>query len=367
MRSSLIVAVVCATFGLTALACSSDEGGGGSSGSSGSAGSGTGGTGGSGGSATGCSGAPTECCSETPPVMQVEEGDALVDADWSCLSGGTGGAAGAAGGAGAAGAAGGAGAAGAAGAAGNANQNKFEVEDFISNQGVADIEVELYEGESIVGKTPFFTDFTKGVSHHADDASLNVGEFWFPHPFAPLLSYRVKEKANIAKEFVGFGDEVPEPPGRIVGSTLSPASYQQLASFAVPIAGWSPPADLGIVVGPIRDCQGRDVGGAQIKFFDEQTGQQIAAGEGERDVRYIYFDSSYPNDKCNHTDHRQSLWVIANAPANAAGDGLGKQYRVEYWGRLSASQSDPVKFAEKQLEIFANAVNVHQIRPNVQQ
>jgi hypothetical protein len=59
--------------------------------------------------------------------------------------------------------------------------------------------------------------------------------------------------------------------------------------------------------------------------------------------------------------------VIANSPTNAAGANKGHKYRVEYWGRLDAGQSAPVKFAEKSLEIFQNTVNVHQVRPNVQQ
>jgi hypothetical protein len=358
VRGSFSFGFLCAALAAAAFSCSSDE----TKSESTGGGSGTGGAGGgSGGHAGACHpAAPPECCSETLPVMTVRKNDALVPPDWSCITGGGNGGAG-----GTAGAADGG--AGAAGAAGALDQNKFEVEDFISNKGVADIEVELYEGDSIVDKTPFHTSFTKGVTNHVDDNTLNVGEFWFPHPSSPRLSFRVKELPGVAKEFVGFGDEVPAPPGKVTGSTLSPSSYEQLAYFAVPIPGWEPPPDLAIVVGPIRDCAGNDVGGASIKYFDEQTGQEMPAGTGERDLRYIYFDSQYPNTKCAYTDYRQSLWVVANAPANAAGPTKGNKYRVEYWGRLSDSQPDAVKFAEKSLEIFQNTVNVHQIRPNVQQ
>jgi hypothetical protein len=101
------------------------------------------------------------------------------------------------------------------------------------------------------------------------------------------------------------------------GSTLSPASYEQLSTFAVPLVGWEPPPDLAIVTGPIRDCAARR-GGARIKFFDENAGTEIVPGTCERDVRYIYFDSAYPNPKCAYTDYRQSLWVIANSPSNAS-------------------------------------------------
>jgi hypothetical protein len=366
VRGSLFLGLLCVVLGASAFSCSSDEKKSASTG--GAAGKG-GGSGGSAGSTGRCHpAAPPQCCSEELPVMFVRKNDQLVAPDWSCITGaGMGGAGGMGppdGGAGVAGATD-----GGAGTDGGPppNHNKFLVEDFISNSGVADIGVELFEGDSIVNQTPFHTDVTKGITNHADDSSLNPGEFWFPHPASATLSYRVKELPGVAKEFVGFGDQVPPPPGRVTGSTLSPASYEQLSTFAVPLVGWEPPPDLAIVVGPIRDCAGDDVGGAQIKYFDEETGQEMPAGVGERDIRYIYFDSQYPNPKCGYTDYRQSLWVIANAPANAAGPNKGHKYRVEYWGRLNESQTSEVKFAEKSLEIFQNTVNVHQIRPNVQQ
>jgi len=152
------------------------------------------------------------------------------------------------------------------------------------------------------------------------------------------------------------------------GNTLSPTLFQQLASFAVPLVGWVPPDDLAIVTGPIRDCAGEDVGGARIKFIDESTGSDVPPGCGDRDVRYIYFDGQYPNPKCAYTDYRQSLWIIVNAMANEPGTpGEGKKFRVEYWGRLQESDTAPVKFAQKSIEIVKNTVNVHEIRPNVQQ
>jgi hypothetical protein len=362
VQSSLLSGFFCVALALSAFSCSSDEE---KSGSSGGA-AGKSGAGGGSGSPGACHpSAPPQCCSTTLPVMVVRgANNDLVAPDWSCIKGG--GMGGSGGGGGSGPTDGGAGEAG--GDAGPAaNQNKFEVEDFISSAGVVDIEVELYEGQSMVDKTPFHTDFTKGLVNHVDDATLNNGQFWFPHPASPLISYRVKEKPGIAKEFVGFGEEVPAPPGKVGGSTLSPPSYEQLSTFAVPIPGWEPPPDLAIVVGPIRDCAGDDVGGARIKYFDEETGQEMPAGTGERDIRYIYFDSQYPEPKCSYTDYRQSLWVIANAPANAAGPNKGHKYRVEYWGRLDESQATAVKFAEKSLEIFQNTVNVHQVRPNVQQ
>ena len=171
----------------------------------------------------------------------------------------------------------------------------------------------------------------------------------------------------MAKEFVGFGEEVPDVPGKVVGNTLSPDLYLQLATFVVPLPGWSPPDDLSILTGPVRDCKGEDVGGARVRYFDEDSNKEVEPGSCDRDIRYVYFDAQYPNPKCAYTDYRQSLWVIANAPANAAGPNKGHKYRIEYWGRLKDSDTEPVKFAQKSIEVYAKTVNVHQIRPNIQQ
>ena len=240
------------------------------------------------------------------------------------------------------------------------------MEDFSSGNAVVDIEVELYEGEAIVDKTPFHTAFSKGPIN-TGDPKLNNGQFYFPHPSSKYISYRVKEKPGIAKEFVGFGEEVPTPPGKVVGNTLSPDLYLQLSTFVVPLPGWTPPDDLAIITGPVRDCSGNDVGGARVRYFDVDAGKEVEPGSCDRDIRYVYFDAQYPNPKCAYTDYRQSLWVIANAPGNAAGPNKGHKYRIEYWGRLKDSDTEPVKFAEKEIEVFSKTVNVHQIRPNIQQ
>ncbi|MBI3205836.1 MAG: hypothetical protein HYZ29_30145 [Myxococcales bacterium] len=390
VRAAKVVGVVLAgALSLAAYACGGDDSDGG--------GSGTGGSGGTGGKEGGTcgptplgfpgtckSGAPEECCGTTLPVMQKrDKNDKLIAPDWSCLTGGGG--SGGTGGSGMGGSGGSGGAdsgtadsgtsdagddSGTSDAGGDggtvSDKNKFAVLDFSSDKGVADIEVDLFEGETIFGKTPFFSDFTKGVSHHAGETGLNIGEFYFPHPAEKYLSYRVKEKPGVAKEFVGFGYAVPAVPGKVDGATLTPDMYEQLSTAVVTLAGWTPPEDLAIITGPIRDCAGDDVGGARIKFFDETANGEVEPGTCERDVRYVYFDGSLPNVKCAYTDYRQSLFVIANAPSNAPGQPkAGNKYRIEYWGRLSESDAEPVKFAQKSVEIFANTVNVHQIRPNV--
>lgn len=336
----------------------------------GASGGGSGGSGATGGgsssSATSCTndasgysctcakGAPAECCSATLPPMVVRKDDQLVAPDWSCIEGG-GGAGGSAGAAGDAG----------AGDAGPA-QRVFEVEDFGGSSLVADVSVEVFEGVGILGKTPYVTGTTKGPSTPGP-TELNNGQLYIPEPASPFVSYRVAEKPGIAKQFVGIGLAVEPAPAKLSGATVSPSLYNQLATFAVPLPGWTPPADLGIVTGGLRDCAGDDVGNVIFELIDESTGQPMASGTGPRDPRLLYFDGSYPNPKCGYSDYRQSLFLVINAPTNDSGAGAGKKYKVRFLGRFAESDAAPRAFAEQSLEISQNSVTVYYVRPNLPQ
>lgn len=323
-------------------------------------------------------GAPQQCCAASLPVMQVRINNQLVPPDWSCIGIGTPKDAGAGGSGGSAGTDAGAGGtsgtdAGTGGSAGASaeggpppNENIFEVQDFGGSDLVADVDVDLFAGDSIVDQKPFFTGTTKGPSTPGP-AELNNGQFYFPHPSSPILSYHVKAKPGVAMDFVGFGYAVPPPPGKVQGATVSPPLYNQLASFAVPIPGWTPPPDLGIVTAPIRDCSENDVGGALFKLIDGATGKEVQAGTCGTDPRFIYFDGQYPNPKCQYSDFRQALMLVVNAPTNTTGANKGHVYKIQFFGRLRASDTKPVMFAEKSVEIFANSVNVYEIKPNIMQ
>ncbi|MCC6216777.1 MAG: hypothetical protein IT376_18100 [Polyangiaceae bacterium] len=343
----------------------------GSTATGGTGGGGSGGAGATGGgsssSATSCTsdasgysctcakGAPAECCGATLPPMVVRKDDQLVAPDWSCIQGG---------GAGAGGAAGAPGDAG-AGDAGPA-QRVFEVEDFGGSSLVADVDVEVFEGVGILGKTPYVTGTTKGPSTPGP-TELNNGQLYIPEPTTPYVSYRVAEKPGIAKQFVGIGLQVEPAPAKLSGATVSPSLYNQLATFAVPLPGWTPPTDLGIVTGGLRDCAGDDVGNVIFELIDESTGQPIPSGTGPRDPRLLYFDGSYPNPKCGYSDYRQSLFLVINAPTNDSGAGAGKKYKVRFLGRFTESDAAPRAFAEQSLEISQNSVTVYYVRPNLPQ
>jgi hypothetical protein len=245
-------------------------------------------------------------------------------------------------------------------------QNVFRVEDFQNGDGVADLEVALYAGNSIIGQTPFHTGFTKGPLHPGP-AQLAVGELLYSHPGTPTLSYHVLGSPGVAMDFYGFGLDALPAPATVVGLTMSPTLFEQLANFAVPLVGWTLPDDLAMVTGPVRDCDGNDVGGARVKLIDVATNQDVVPGTCERDLRYIYFDSSYPNPKCQYSEASNARFLLVNAEANASGPKAGQAFRIELWGRLQASDASPVKFAERSVDLFPGVMNVHVIPPNVTQ
>lgn len=331
-----------AAIGGTAAAAGSAPGGAGSGGIAATEGGGTGGAGGAEcptelGFPGACdSTAPTTCCAATLPVM-TRAGS--MPPDWSCIGIGSGGSGGSSG----------------------VGENVFRLVDFVSEQPAGDVEVELYAGDAIIGKTPFYTGFTKGPAHPGP-LELAIGELYFANPGSGTLSYRAKA-TGAAKETFGFGHVIPAPPGAVMGVAISSSGYVQLAMFAVPLPGWTPPADLGIVIAPIVDCSGNDVGGALAKLVDVATGQEVRPGSCERDVRYLYFDPTYPNPKCAFTAPENALFLVANAPSSASGVAL----RLELWGRLQAADTAPKKFAERAIDVFPDTINVHLLRPNVPQ
>ncbi|MBE7478834.1 MAG: hypothetical protein HS104_02425 [Polyangiaceae bacterium] len=290
-------------------------------------------------------GAPTACCAATLPVM-TRQGS--LPPNWSCIGVGDGGTG------------------GAGGTGGGGGQNTFRVEDWSSSTPVGDMAVDLFAGDSILGATPFHSGYSKGPNHPGP-AALGVGELYFPHPASATLSYLVHEVPGVTKPFYGFGLPVPAAPGLVTGSAVSATLYQQLANFCVPLVGWTPPPDLALIMGPIRDCDGNDVGGARVKFFDAHLNQEVVPGTCPRDVRYVYFDGALPNPKCEYTSSTGSAFIIANALQNAACATQGKKLRLEFWGRLQASNAGAVKFAERMVEVFPDTINLHVIQPNVQQ
>ncbi|MEB2312010.1 MAG: hypothetical protein OZ921_20255 [Sorangiineae bacterium] len=307
-------------------------------------------------------GADSLCCDTTLPVLTVTKSGQQVAPDWSCITG-AGGAGGAAG-SGAGGAAG----SGAAGAAGGP-QRIFVVKDFLTGNAVPDLDVDLYEGDHIYGQTPFASGTTKGPES-GGPAELNDGELFFPTPAASVIAYHVHAKPNVAKEFYGFGDRMFAPPRRIEGTTIRPSDYATLATavanaYPGTTPGWTPPAGYGIVAAPIRDCDDDDLRGARFVLVDGDTGKPLPAGNCDTDARYIYSDADVPQPKCTFSHPKQSLGVVINVPPNTDAATAAHKYKLQFWGRISESDAEPVLFMEQEVEVFADAVTVYQLLPNV--
>ena len=314
----------------------------------------TGGSAGAGGSAghdSGAADAPiSPHCNGPLPVMTVSRNQQLVAPDWSCLgqSADAGSDAGDPG--------------SDAGDADAGTQNLFELTDFVSGNAIAGVQVDLFFGNTIVGQQPDFSGTTAGAMGGTDGEG--PGQFWFPHPTTAQIAYREHETTGKTKALIEFDDAVGAPPKKLGGNGISQSGFNTLALAAVPIPGWTPPTDHGIVAVAARDCAGNDVEGAVAELVDDATGQVIAAGDGNSDLKYVYFNGGgVPDTTCSYTNSQEALIVMINAPANGDGPASGQSITVQWKGRVTESDADPKVFAKRKAEIFQNAVNVFHLAP----
>lgn len=366
MRNSMRwLPVVLAIVGAAAASsCSSSDSAapGGEAGSGGGAG--TGGSGGSGGAddagddAAKTDGGDAGCvqpaqksiphCSGELPVMKVRKsdgagGDTYVNADWSCLGKGPSDG-------------------GVPDLDGGGGQSTFRLRGFSSGDPMVSVDVDMFWGNAIVDKTVDFSGTTAGPG--GDDAGTAAGDLLFPTPGVSKFAYRVKEKANVTRSLVEFDVSTPAVGAGVEGNGIAPSLFNTLAIAAVPIPGWTPPTDLGILALAARDCNGDDVEGAQGEIWDDDANAAVVPCSGKRDPHYVYFDeSSLPNTYCTYTNATESLFIVINAPVNSEGANKGHHYSFHWKGLLADGDTQPTVFATKSLEIFPNAINVHQVRP----
>ena len=294
-------------------------------------------------------------CSGPLPVLKVMKGGQLVDPDWSCLGQDSG-----AGGADA----GDSGTDAASGDAGDVdggpppNSNLFDLQAFgSSNSPMANIDVEIFNDNIVFDRAPSFTGTTAGPDGGVNGARM--GQFWFPHPVGPRMAYRVKAVPEVTQQMIDFDLAVPAAPGKVSGNGIAPSKFKTLAIAAVPISGWTPPEDLGIVVSPPRDCAGNDLEGAVGQLVDEETCTVVPGGTGKRDVHYVYFGrNELPESACTFSNADSALLVIINAPNNTEGVGKGHKYSLRFLGRMTESATEPVVFARRPLEVFPNSINI---------
>lgn len=123
------------------------------------------------------------------------------------------------------------------------------------------------------------------------------------------------------------------------------------------LGGGTPDPALASISADVRDCQGRDVGGAQLELIDGATGEPVNT-LGEGGPRSAYSRFAIPDPSCTFTTVGRAEWVMVNAPVNTRGDARTHAYRLRLRGRMRAQDREPVLIAERELELFAGASTV---------
>jgi hypothetical protein len=181
--------------------------------------------------------------------------------------------------------------------------------------------------------------------------------------FAPpagqqLLSYHVwngPADAGQASEYWTGAPIVP-PPGATPGNSLSTGSLSELLTSL--LGSETPNAALATLVTGADDCQYRDVAGGQFQLVDS-SGTPVATGTTQGSPRAFYLQNDLPAPQCQFTTNQggRSVWSMINAPVtqpNSPGS-----YKLQFIGRMTASQATPVVIDEYAIETYAGSVSVH--------
>jgi hypothetical protein len=105
------------------------------------------------------------------------------------------------------------------------------------------------------------------------------------------------------------------------------------------------------VVTGARDCQNRDVLGAQFDLIDDATGAVVPPGTGSQDIKFAYFNSDrFPDPRCTQTVAEQSLWIAINVPA------ASHAYSFRFRGRMTDADTADKVVATRKIEGVADAI-----------
>jgi hypothetical protein len=103
----------------------------------------------------------------------------------------------------------------------------------------------------------------------------------------------------------------------------------------------------------VRDCQGHDVGGAQVELIDVSTDMPVDMGMGAGEPRGVYGRFALPDKTCTFTTPQRAEWLMLNAPVNVSNDAVSHQYKVRSKGRRRDSDAEPVILAEQMVELHS--------------
>jgi hypothetical protein len=181
---------------------------------------------------------------------------------------------------------------------------------------------------------------TLNLSYHLFANSTQAAVYWHGAPIVP---------PNVDAGAI-FGN------GRTLANSVSLATQQALITSV--FGSESAQANLAVLTTAARDCQGRDVTGAQFTLVDGATGNSVTAGaSGSAAPRGFYFLDNFPDINCTYTNNEGiAAWAMANAPVNEQGS--LHQYTLQMSGRRSTN--DPatgVLLGSVDCELFSAGIS----------
>ena len=153
--------------------------------------------------------------------------------------------------------------------------------------------------------------------------------------------------------------DVRIPASGVVEASAYLTSMVALAAREV-LGGGTPDPALARISADVRDCQGRDVGGAQLELIDGATGEPVPTG-GEAGPRSAYSHFAIPDASCTFTTVGRAEWLMVDAPVNVGAGVRTRSLRLRLRGRMRAEDEQPVIFGEREVELFAGGTTI--VRP----
>ena len=143
------------------------------------------------------------------------------------------------------------------------------------------------------------------------------------------------------------------PPGETVSNSVSSGSLSELLTSV--LGSETARADLSVLVTASEDCEDRDVTGAEFRIVYASTGQPVPTGTSPGEARAFYLQHNLPNSQCTFTTTQggRPVWSMVNAPVDATG-----QYKIQFIGRMSESQAEPVVIDEYPVESYPGSMTV---------
>jgi hypothetical protein len=222
---------------------------------------------------------------------------------------------------------------------------KLSVIEFVTHQPVGGAHIELHFG-SDTGNTPDFIGDT-------DDGGIL--SFPFPTNDAGVLSYYATGPTLFDVQF--FSQPITK---NVQGTTLGYSITKSNTQILIAAVLGSEPEDTSkaILVAAARDCQQRELRGAQFVLMDDDAQQPVAGSSTPGGVRLNYFnDQGLPDPRCDFTSNgNQAVWAVLNAPVNMPGH--THNYSLHLSGRQSESDTAPHEIFAGPIELWANAGNV---------